>query len=145
VSQVKVCCISSIEEARMAINLGASALLLDSGNPSLEVKELGGTGRTHDWTLSAQIVAAIDKPVFLAGGLRPNNVATAIQQVRPYGVDLCRGVRSQEQLDRDKLTRFMTAVGLKISRFARRFRVVSKIRFPRRFIARQADRNSGDW
>jgi phosphoribosylanthranilate isomerase len=86
------------------------ALLLDSGNPSLCVKELGGTGRTHDWDLSAQIVAMVGVPVFLAGGLNPGNVAEAIARVRPFGVDLCSGVRTDGRLDPAKLARFVTAV-----------------------------------
>jgi phosphoribosylanthranilate isomerase len=86
------------------------ALLLDSGNPSLRVKELGGTGRTHDWDLSAQIVAMVGVPVFLAGGLNPGNVAEAIARVRPFGVDLCSGVRTDGRLDPAKLARFVAAV-----------------------------------
>lgn len=86
------------------------ALLLDSGNPALPVKELGGTGRTHDWSLSARIARKARVPVFLAGGLNPANVADAIQAVRPFGVDLCTGVRTDDRLDEKKLSRFMTAV-----------------------------------
>ena len=85
------------------------ALLLDSGNPSLAVKELGGTGRVHDWALSRYIVAHAGKPVFLAGGLRPDNVAEAIATVRPYGVDLCSGIRTDGALDPDKLEAFVAA------------------------------------
>ena len=99
----------SIEEAR-AVEPLVDAILLDSGNPKLAVKELGGTGRTHDWSVSAQLVAAVDVPVFLAGGLRAENVASAIQQVRPYGVDICSGVRTNGRLDREKLDSFMAAV-----------------------------------
>ncbi|MEW5725778.1 MAG: phosphoribosylanthranilate isomerase, partial [Thermodesulfobacteriota bacterium] len=79
------------------------ALLLDSGNPGLEVKELGGTGRVHDWEISRRIVAEVDRPVFLAGGLRPDNVARAVGRVRPYGIDLCTGVRTGGRLDLEKL------------------------------------------
>ena len=71
------------------------ALLLDSGRPDAQVKTLGGTGLTHDWALSAEIVAQVDRPVFLAGGLRESNVAEAIAQVKPFGVDLCSGVRTE--------------------------------------------------
>ena len=85
-------------------------LLLDSGDPTLAVKELGGTGRLHDWRLSRRIVAEAPAPVFLAGGLNPGNVAEAISQVRPYGVDLCTGVRSDGALDAARLTAFMDAV-----------------------------------
>ena len=83
------------------------ALLLDSGNPNLAVKELGGTGRTHNWHISQQIVDKVDIPVYLAGGLKVNNVAQAIKQVKPYGIDLCSGVRSGDCLDTNKLSAFM--------------------------------------
>ena len=90
------------------------ALLLDSGNPSLQVKELGGTGRVHDWTISRRIREAVDAdagiPVFLAGGLNAENVAEAIARVRPSGVDICSGVRTGGRLDRAKLQRFVSAV-----------------------------------
>lgn len=85
-------------------------ILLDSGDQSLDVKELGGTGRTHDWQLSAEIVERCPVPVFLAGGLRESNVADAIRAVRPHGLDLCTGVRTQDALDEAKLRRFMEAV-----------------------------------
>ena len=85
-------------------------LLLDSGNPTGTVKELGGTGRVHDWALSQRIVAEAACPVFLAGGLHAANVAGAIRQVRPYGVDLCTGVRTDNSLDAAKLAAFMAAV-----------------------------------
>jgi len=99
----------SIDEAKAVAPL-VDAILLDSGNPKLAVKELGGTGRTHDWSVSANLVAAVDVPVFLAGGLRAENVRAAIEQVRPYGVDVCSGVRTDGRLDPDKLHAFMTAV-----------------------------------
>lgn len=86
------------------------ALLLDSGNPQLRVKELGGTGRTHNWDLSAAIVAAVRLPVYLAGGLNAENVAHAISRVRPFGVDVCSGVRAHGRLDAEKLARFVAAV-----------------------------------
>lgn len=100
----------SVDEAR-ALAPFVDAILLDSGNPKLAVKELGGTGRTHDWDVSARLVAAVDVPVFLAGGLRAENVRTAIDQVRPYGVDVCSGVRTDGKLDRTKVHAFMNAVG----------------------------------
>lgn len=90
----------------------ADALLLDSGNTSLAVKELGGTGRTHDWSLSRRIRETVSKPLFLAGGLRPENVRQAITTVSPYGLDLCSGVRTNGSLDEEKLARFMAAVKL---------------------------------
>ena len=88
----------------------ADALLLDSGRLSAPVRELGGTGRTHDWALSRRIRDDAGKPVFLAGGLRTENVRAAIDAVQPFGLDLCTGVRSGGALDPAKLTAFMNAV-----------------------------------
>ncbi|MBZ4410675.1 phosphoribosylanthranilate isomerase [Myxococcus sp. XM-1-1-1] len=100
---------ASVEEA-CAVAREVDALLLDSGNPSLAVKELGGTGRVHDWSLSRRIREAVAVPVFLAGGLKPENVAEAIQSVGPFGLDVCSGLRTSGALDADKLQRFMRAV-----------------------------------
>ncbi len=85
------------------------AVLLDSGNLALPVKELGGTGRTHDWDISARIREALPVPMFLAGGLRPDNVAEAVKRVRPFGIDLCSGVRTDGILDERKLSAFIDA------------------------------------
>lgn len=100
---------AQIAEARQAAP-HVHALLLDSGRPSAKVKELGGTGRVHDWSVSAEIVRAVDVPVFLAGGLRADNVGEAIRSVRPYGVDICSGVRTQGALSEEKLRAFVDAV-----------------------------------
>lgn len=86
------------------------AILLDSGNPKLAVKELGGTGRRHDWRISRKIVETCGRPVFLAGGLNPANVREAIEYVQPFGLDLCSGVRTDGKLDRRKLQSFFAAV-----------------------------------
>jgi phosphoribosylanthranilate isomerase len=86
----------------------ADALLLDSGRPSSA--EFGGTGRAHDWAVSRRIVEAVDKPVFLAGGLNAGNVAEAVRRVRPFGVDLCSGIRTDGRLDAGKLEAFVTAL-----------------------------------
>jgi len=86
------------------------ALLLDSGNPYAAERELGGTGRTHDWEISRRIVRDVEIPVFLAGGLNPDNVVDAIRTVRPYGVDVCTGVRTSRRLDRTKVVAFFEAV-----------------------------------
>jgi len=99
-----------VAEATAAAPL-VDALLLDSGNPTLAVKELGGTGRTHDWALSRRIRDAVfPLPLWLAGGLHAGNVAQAVQQVRPHGVDLCSSVRSDGRLDVGRLAAFMQAV-----------------------------------
>jgi phosphoribosylanthranilate isomerase len=99
----------SIDEA-LAVAPHVNALLLDSGNPSLAVKELGGTGRVHDWTISRRIVESAGGPVFLAGGLTESNVGEAIRHVRPYGVDLCSGIRTDGRLDEARLAAFVRAV-----------------------------------
>lgn len=95
-----------------AIDLSSSvdAILLDSGNPNLSIKELGGTGRTHNWDLSRKIRDQIDIPVFLAGGINSNNVKQAVEHVKPFGVDLCSGVRSNGKLDENKLSLFFQAI-----------------------------------
>lgn len=98
----------SVDEA--AALRDVDAVLLDSGNQKLAVRELGGTGRTHDWALSLAIRERVTVPIFLAGGLRPENVGQAISEVAPYGVDVCSGVRTDGKLDREKLTRFFSAV-----------------------------------
>jgi phosphoribosylanthranilate isomerase len=85
------------------------AILLDSGNPKLAIKELGGTGRRHDWRLSRRIVESCGKPVFLAGGLNAANVREAIETVQPFGLDLCSGVRTDGRLDLAKLEAFFKA------------------------------------
>ena len=100
---------SAVAEA-LAVAPMVDGLLLDSGNPAAPVKELGGTGRVHDWALSQQIVAEAPCPVFLAGGLNPGNVTEAIRHVGPYGVDLCTGVCTEGALDPAKLGAFMGAV-----------------------------------
>jgi phosphoribosylanthranilate isomerase len=94
-------------DASLAIAEHVDALLLDSGRPSLAVKELGGTGRTHDWTLSASICRQVKVPVILAGGLNVGNIDAAIRTVAPWGVDLCTGVRTNGALDREKLSGFI--------------------------------------
>ena len=99
----------SVEHARAAARQ-VDALLLDSGNPALAVKDLGGTGRTHDWTISRRIRDTVGLPLFLAGGLTPANVAAAVAAVQPFGLDLCGGVRTNDRLDREKLRAFFDAL-----------------------------------
>ena len=99
----------SVDEAA-SIAPHVDAILLDSGNPALAVKELGGTGRRHDWAVSRLIRETVAVPVYLAGGLGPDNVAEAIGAVGPFGLDLCTGARTGGRLDATKLQRFMAAV-----------------------------------
>jgi phosphoribosylanthranilate isomerase len=98
----------SVDEA-LAVSSEVDALLLDSGNPRLAVKELGGTGRVHDWTLSREIRERVGVPVYLAGGLNATNVAEAIRIVQPFGVDICSGVRTNGRLDPSRLGAFISA------------------------------------
>ena len=99
----------SLDEA-LIIAPHVDGLLLDSGNPKLAVKELGGTGRVHDWSVSKAIVEESGVPVFLAGGLNPDNVREAIEKVRPFGVDVCSGLRKNGGLEEDLLYDFVSAV-----------------------------------
>jgi len=92
----------SVEEA-IEVSGSVNAILLDSGNQSLKIKELGGTGRVHDWEMSRRIVDKVKAPVFLAGGLKPDNVLEAVDKVRPFGIDICSGVRTNGKLDEHKL------------------------------------------
>jgi len=108
VQVLHVCGENTLDEAKEIAPL-VDALLLDSGNPNLAVKELGGTGRVHDWSISKRIVASVAKSVFLAGGLSAENIAQAIKIVRPFGVDLCSSVRSHGTLDPIKLKKFFRA------------------------------------
>ncbi len=109
---VQVVQVTGEESVAQALEVAScvDAILLDSGNPGLPVKELGGTGRTHDWAVSAQIVSRLSIPVFLAGGLTPENVSEAIRLVQPFGVDVCTGVRTADKLDERKLEKFMSQV-----------------------------------
>jgi phosphoribosylanthranilate isomerase len=100
---------SSIDEA-LEISKNVDTILLDSGNPNLQTKELGGTGRVHNWEISKKIVENVAVPVFLAGGLNPLNALKAIEQVNPYGLDLCSGVRTNGKLDEAKLKAFFQAI-----------------------------------
>lgn len=99
---------ASVDEA-VRISEEADALLLDSGNPNLTVKVLGGTGTTHNWKLSRKIVEQSKAPVFLAGGLNAENVQQAIEEVQPFGLDLCSSVRTNKKLDEQKLEAFFRA------------------------------------
>ena len=99
----------AIEEA-IAVAPFVDHLLLDSGNPKAPEKVLGGTGNVHDWSISRRIINVVGVPVYLAGGINANNVKEAIQQVKPFGLDLCSGVRTNGELDAHKLKAFFEAV-----------------------------------
>ena len=94
---------TAIEEA-LSFSTVADALLLDS---KVAHCQGGGTGLTHDWSVSHRIVDASPLPVWLAGGLSPDNVAEAIQSVAPFGLDVCSGLRPNRSLDVTLLRRFI--------------------------------------
>jgi len=100
---------NSVKEA-IEVSKYVDAILLDSGNPNLSVKELGGTGRTHNWELSREIRKSIPVPLFLAGGINKDNVKQAIETVEPFGLDLCGSVRTNGKLDPQKLEEFFNAI-----------------------------------
>jgi phosphoribosylanthranilate isomerase len=109
VQVIHVCGPESVDEASAAAPF-VDTLLLDSGNPRLAVKELGGTGRVHDWTHSRRIRESAGVPVLLAGGLHPGNVREAIERVEPHGVDVCSGLRSDGRLNAVRLRQFFNAI-----------------------------------
>ncbi|MFQ5751109.1 MAG: phosphoribosylanthranilate isomerase [bacterium] len=111
VQVIHVTCKASLREAE-SIAPQVDAILLDSGNPNLAVKELGGTGRTHNWSLSKTIRECVGVPIYLAGGLTPDNVAEAIRKIGPFGLDVCSGVRTNGKLDASKLAAFFAQVRL---------------------------------
>lgn len=100
---------NSVKEATEAARF-VDAILLDSGNPNLAIKELGGTGRKHDWVLSKQIRESIGVPLFLAGGINKDNIKEAIELVQPFGIDLCSSVRTNGHLDAEKLEALFNAI-----------------------------------
>jgi phosphoribosylanthranilate isomerase len=112
IALVQVVHVQGDDSVRRAAEIApfVDAILLDSGNPSLPTKVLGGTGRAHDWSVSRRIREIVDVPIFLAGGLNPANVHSAIQQVSPFGVDVCSGLRIHGKLDEARLAAFMRAV-----------------------------------
>ena len=99
----------TVEQVR-EVHSQVDAILLDSGNPNAQIRELGGTGRTHNWEISRAIVELASVPVFLAGGLNPDNVLEAVRTVNPFAVDICSGIRTNGRLDPQKLQAFARAV-----------------------------------
>jgi phosphoribosylanthranilate isomerase len=113
ISLVQVVHVTGEESLGVAVAVGGQvdAILLDTGNPTGPFKTLGGTGRTHDWTVSRRIREAVAVPVFLAGGLRPDNVAEAVRSVGPFAVDVCSGLRPGGLLEGPLLSRFFDSAG----------------------------------
>jgi phosphoribosylanthranilate isomerase len=113
ISIVQVVHVSGEESIKEAaeISENVNGILLDSGNPLLKIKELGGTGRIHNWELSRKIVQSVSVPVFLAGGLKAGNIIDAVNKVKPFAVDVCSGVRTNGKLDEEKLRTFFENLG----------------------------------
>jgi len=109
---VQVIHVLSEEDISRALRVAplVDAILADSGNPTLGIKKLGGTGCVHNWNLTRRIREAVDIPLFLAGGLSPENVGAAIAEVGPFGLDLCSRVRTDDRLDPGKLSAFFAAL-----------------------------------
>jgi phosphoribosylanthranilate isomerase len=100
---------NSVDEA-LKVEKYVDAILLDSGNQKLKVKELGGTGRRHDWKISRKIREGIKIPMFLAGGINPENVVKAMEEVQPYGLDICSGVRINGKLNEELLKKLFSQI-----------------------------------
>ncbi len=94
----------------LSIQNDVDAILLDSGNQTKQVKELGGTGKTHNWEISCEIREQLDIPIFLAGGIKPDNIVEAVNKVHPFGIDLCSGVRTNGKLDENKLQQLFSNI-----------------------------------
>lgn len=114
ISIVQVIHVSGEESIDEAVNIAphVNGILLDSGNQNLKIKELGGTGRVHNWEISRRLVEQVKIPVFLAGGLNPDNVTEVIRIVKPFGVDICSGLRVNGYLDENKLKAFIENVSV---------------------------------
>jgi phosphoribosylanthranilate isomerase len=86
----------------------ADALLVDS----LDETGAGGTGKTHDWDRTRELVEKLSAPVVLAGGLTPENVAEAVETVRPFAVDVASGVEAKAgRKDADAVASFVRRAG----------------------------------
>lgn len=95
-------------EAHLERTSDAEAILLDAPSEAA----YGGTGKTVDWAWAADFVAACPIPVVLAGGLNPENVASAIEQVRPYSVDVSSGLEASPGIKSpDKMREFFKQLG----------------------------------
>ncbi|MCY4403626.1 MAG: phosphoribosylanthranilate isomerase [Candidatus Poribacteria bacterium] len=90
---------------------GADYLLFDTVDISVDPPRYGGTGKRYDWQTAAQLISDSPLPVYLAGGIRPENVKSAIEMIHPYGIDLCSGVEASKGVkDKEKLERLMEEV-----------------------------------
>ena len=99
------------QEMQAYRDAGADLLLFDSVDVSLEKPRYGGTGKTCDWNVAAELIAESPLPVFFAGGIRPENVKAAIETIQPHGIDLCSGVEASKGIkDPSKLERLMEQI-----------------------------------
>ena len=90
---------------------GADCLLFDTVDMSVDPPRYGGTGKRYDWQTAAGLISDSPLPVYLAGGIRPENVKSAIEMINPYGIDLCSGVEASKGVkDKQKLVRLMEQV-----------------------------------
>ena len=95
---IKAFSVSSSQDVENALAFPSDYLLFDHGK--------GGTGQAFDWSL----LQKTDRPVFLAGGLNPENVTDAITLTKPYAVDTSSGVETDHQKDFNKMKQFIQAV-----------------------------------
>ena len=92
---------------------GADFLLFDTVDTSIDPPRYGGTGKTCDWHVAAELIADSPLPVFFAGGIRPDNVKDAIETIKPHGIDLCSGVEASKGIkEKQKLEQLMEQVKL---------------------------------
>lgn len=97
--------IRNLDSLRQLEKYQTDAWLLDTAVPG----QFGGAGRAFDWKLAVE-ARKMGRPIFLAGGLTPENVAEAVRLVRPYGVDVSSGVESSPgKKDHSKVTAFINA------------------------------------
>ncbi len=76
---------------------------------NLKTNQVGGTGLTHDFERDRELVASLNKPVFVAGGLTPENVAEVVKLCQPYGVDVNSGCRGKNGgRDKAKMRKFVS-------------------------------------
>lgn len=100
-----------LTQMRAYQNAGADFLLFDTVDMSVDPPRYGGTGKRYDWGLAAELISESPLPVYLAGGIRPENVKTAIENTKPYGIDLCSGVEAAKGVkDKQKLEHLMSQV-----------------------------------
>lgn len=100
-----------VREMKLYIQAGADSLVVDAMCIQQGEKQLGGTGQTVDWQAARELCQRANHPVYLAGGINPNNVFEAVTRVQPYGIDLSSGVElTKGKKDPDKVLQLISAV-----------------------------------